>query len=42
MRQPVVIDGRNNYDPAMMAQMGFRYRGVGRGYNRTPVETAHR
>jgi UDPglucose 6-dehydrogenase len=42
MRQPVVIDGRNIYDPAMMAQMGFRYRGVGRGYNRTPVETAHR
>jgi UDPglucose 6-dehydrogenase len=42
MRQPVVIDGRNIYDPAMMAQMGFRYRGVGRGYNRTPVETARR
>jgi UDPglucose 6-dehydrogenase len=33
MRQPVVFDGRNIYDPALMHRMGFRYRGLGRGYN---------
>jgi UDPglucose 6-dehydrogenase len=33
MRQPVVVDGRNIYDPAHMQRLGFRYRGVGRGYN---------
>ena len=33
MNSPLVFDGRNIYDPALMAEMGFRYRGVGRGYN---------
>jgi UDPglucose 6-dehydrogenase len=33
MRQPVLVDGRNIYDPARMAEMGFVYRGMGRGYN---------
>ena len=33
MRQPVLLDGRNIYDPAAMKELGFRYRGVGRGYN---------
>ncbi len=33
MRQPVLIDGRNIYDPKRMRELGFRYRGVGRGYN---------
>ncbi len=32
MRQPVVIDGRNIYDPAQMTALGFCYMGVGRGY----------
>lgn len=33
MRTPVMFDGRNIYDPAVMRQVGFKYRGVGRGYN---------
>jgi len=32
MSQPVLVDGRNIYDPAMMKELGFYYRGVGRGY----------
>ncbi|MCS6773565.1 MAG: UDP-glucose/GDP-mannose dehydrogenase family protein [Anaerolineae bacterium] len=32
MRQPVIVDGRNIYEPAVMRQHGFTYRGVGRGY----------
>ncbi|MCL6511571.1 MAG: UDP-glucose/GDP-mannose dehydrogenase family protein [Anaerolineae bacterium] len=32
MRQPVIVDGRNLYDPAVMRSLGFIYRGVGRGY----------
>jgi UDPglucose 6-dehydrogenase len=32
MDQPVLIDGRNIYDPAVMDELGFYYRGVGRGY----------
>ena len=32
MRRPVMIDGRNLYDPGLMADLGFLYRGVGRGY----------
>lgn len=31
MRQPVLIDGRNIYDPKEMKRLGFRYIGVGRG-----------
>jgi UDPglucose 6-dehydrogenase len=30
MRKPVVIDGRNIYDPAVMRRLGFTYRGIGR------------
>ncbi|RLC72891.1 MAG: UDP-glucose 6-dehydrogenase, partial [Chloroflexi bacterium] len=32
MARPVLIDGRNIYDPATMKELGFYYRGVGRGY----------
>jgi UDPglucose 6-dehydrogenase len=32
MNRPVLIDGRNIYDPAMMKELGFYYRGVGQGY----------
>jgi UDPglucose 6-dehydrogenase len=31
LRQPVVIDLRNIYEPADMAARGFRYVSVGRG-----------
>lgn len=32
MSRPVVVDGRNIYEPVEMARLGFNYRGVGRGY----------
>lgn len=31
MAQPVILDGRNIYDPQEMAELGFIYYGVGRG-----------
>jgi UDPglucose 6-dehydrogenase len=31
MRHPVVFDGRNVFDPALMRQLGFTYFGIGRG-----------
>lgn len=31
MRQKIIFDGRNIYDPAEMKRMGFRYFGIGRG-----------
>jgi UDPglucose 6-dehydrogenase len=30
MRRPVVVDGRNIWEPARMRDMGFVYRGIGR------------
>ena len=33
MRTPLLFDGRNIYDPKKMKELGFQYRGVGRGYN---------
>jgi UDPglucose 6-dehydrogenase len=38
MNQPIVIDGRNLYDPHEMQERGFTYWGVGRGSQ--PVEPA--
>jgi UDPglucose 6-dehydrogenase len=32
LKKPVIFDGRNIYDPSVMKQMGFTYRGFGRGY----------
>jgi len=33
MRQPIVVDGRNIYEPETMKAIGFTYRGMGRGYD---------
>jgi UDPglucose 6-dehydrogenase len=30
MRRPVIVDGRNIYDPKVMRDLGFTYRGIGR------------
>ena len=32
MRIPIVVDGRNIYDPERMQALGFTHRGMGRGY----------
>ena len=31
MRQPVIFDGRNMYEPKRMRKLGFQYVGIGRG-----------
>ncbi|MFL5659769.1 MAG: UDP binding domain-containing protein, partial [Ktedonobacteraceae bacterium] len=36
MRRPVLIDGRNIYEAAELARMGFVYRGMGRGTGPAP------
>ncbi|HXG23464.1 MAG TPA: UDP-glucose/GDP-mannose dehydrogenase family protein [Chthonomonadales bacterium] len=33
LKSPVIYDGRNIYDPALMKEMGFTYRAIGRGWN---------
>ncbi len=35
MRQPILLDGRNVYDAEQMKSLGFKYRGMGRGYPTT-------
>ena len=30
LRQPVIFDGRNLYEPTLMAELGFEYSGIGR------------
>jgi UDPglucose 6-dehydrogenase len=31
LKSPVIYDGRNIYDPALMRQIGFTYQAIGRG-----------
>jgi len=38
MRNPVLMDGRNIYEPYRMKELGFIYRGVGRGYDEVSLE----
>jgi UDP-glucose 6-dehydrogenase len=38
MRRPVLVDGRNIYDPAFVRSLGFVYRGIGRGFNGEGVQ----
>lgn len=33
LKSPIIFDGRNIYEPKMMKDMGFKYRGMGRGFN---------
>jgi UDPglucose 6-dehydrogenase len=40
MRQPVIFDGRNIYDPETMRRLGFNYRGLGRGYDGSKLNLA--
>jgi UDPglucose 6-dehydrogenase len=37
MAQPVLMDGRNIYEPERMEELGFIYRGIGRGYKKSEV-----
>jgi UDPglucose 6-dehydrogenase len=37
MAQPVLMDGRNIYEPWKMEELGFVYRGIGRGQQRSEV-----
>jgi UDPglucose 6-dehydrogenase len=30
MKNPVIFDGRNQYDPALLRDAGFEYSGIGR------------
>ena len=31
LKQPVIFDGRNLYDPAFMKTLGLEYHAIGRG-----------
>ncbi len=33
MNKPIIFDGRNIYDPVLMRELGFVYRGMGRGFD---------
>jgi UDPglucose 6-dehydrogenase len=33
LTEPVIVDGRNLYDPSLMENLGFRYYAIGRGEN---------
>src|SRR5579875_2516354 len=36
MKRPIIIDGRNIYEPSEMTRLGFVYRGMGRGTGPAP------
>jgi len=42
MKTPILIDGKNIYDPEVMRAFGFDYRAIGRGYDGRGVATFFR
>ena len=38
MNEPVLIDGRNIYDPHAVRELGFKYMAIGRGYDGVGIE----
>ncbi len=38
MNRAILVDGRNVYNPEEVRDIGFKYRGIGRGYNGEGVE----
>jgi UDPglucose 6-dehydrogenase len=42
MKQPILVDGRNIYNPQDMRDQEFTYRGVGRGYNGEGIFDNHK
>jgi hypothetical protein len=38
MNDPVLIDGRNIYDPHTVRELGFKYMAIGRGYDGVGIE----
>lgn len=39
MNSPIMIDGKNIYDPIKMSELGFEYRAVGRGFEGAGIDT---
>lgn len=39
MARPIIVDGRNLYDPELTNEMGFEYSGIGRGTEQTVPST---
>ncbi|NRF68904.1 UDP-glucose/GDP-mannose dehydrogenase family protein [Aquincola sp. S2] len=40
LREPVLFDGRNLWDPAQMRELGFEYHGIGRGARTAGADAA--
>jgi len=40
LRNPVIFDGRNLYEPELMASFGIEYHGIGRGVSEFSVSTS--